>query len=98
MQLIHIQLPMSSVTPAEWIASNMVAVCLQIGVIRLSAFNARAQQDVMQAINTLADQGATEFVLDVRDNRGGLVQEGVEVAKLFLDGKQALARCLLQSA
>ena len=61
--------------------------CLQVGVIRLSGFNARAQQDVAQAVKALTRQGASEFTLDVRDNRGGLYQEGAEVAKLFLQGK-----------
>ncbi len=31
------------------------------------------------------------FVLDLRDNRGGLVSEGLEVARLFLDGVRAHA-------
>ncbi|KAL0041882.1 hypothetical protein WJX79_007657 [Trebouxia sp. C0005] len=57
----------------------------KVGVIRLSGFNARAQQDVAQAVKALTRQGASEFTLDVRDNRGGLYQEGAEVAKLFLE-------------
>ncbi|DBB02698.1 hypothetical protein WJX82_005349 [Trebouxia sp. C0006] len=57
----------------------------KVGVIKLSGFNARAQQDVAQAVKALTKQGASEFTLDVRDNRGGLYQEGAEVAKLFLE-------------
>lgn len=56
-------------------------------MIKLSGFNARAQQDVAQAVKALTQQGASEFTLDVRDNRGGLYQEGAEVAKLFLEGR-----------
>lgn len=59
-------------------------------MIKLSGFNARAQQDVSQAIKALTKQGASEFSLDVRDNRGGLYQEGAEVAKLFLEGTAGL--------
>jgi len=66
-----------------------VAMHVQVGVIKLSGFNARAQQDVAQAVKALTKQGASEFTLDVRDNRGGLYQEGAEVAKLFLEGKAA---------
>ena len=62
------------------------ATLLQVGVIKLSGFNARAQQDVAQAVRALTKHGASEFTLDVRDNRGGLYQEGAEVAKLFLEG------------
>jgi hypothetical protein len=57
-----------------------------VGVIRLAAFNSRAVPDVAAAVRRLAAAGAAEFVLDLRDNRGGLVQEGVELARLFLDG------------
>ena len=55
-------------------------------MIRLSGFNGRAQQEVAQAVKALTKQGASEFTLDVRDNRGGLYQQGAEVAKLFLEG------------
>lgn len=33
----------------------------------------------------LQDMGASYFVLDLRDNLGGLVQAGIEIAKLFLN-------------
>lgn len=33
----------------------------------------------------LQDKGASYFVMDLRDNLGGLVQAGIETAKLFLD-------------
>ena len=59
---------------------------LQVGTIRLAAFNSRAVPDVVAAVRRLEDAGARELVLDLRDNRGGLVQEGVELARLFLDG------------
>eukprot|EP00198_Chlamydomonas_reinhardtii_P006937 XP_001696273.1 tail-specific protease [Chlamydomonas reinhardtii] len=57
-----------------------------VGTVRLAAFNARAQSDVATAIRQLEAGGATRLVLDLRDNRGGLVTEGLEVARLFLDG------------
>ena len=49
-----------------------------------------------QGLNATQEQGASELVLDLRDNRGGLVSEGVEVARLFLDG--ALRRLSQMSA
>ncbi|KAG2502153.1 hypothetical protein HYH03_000640 [Edaphochlamys debaryana] len=57
-----------------------------VGTLKLSAFNARAQSDLVTAIRELEGAGASRLVLDLRDNRGGLVTEGLEVARLFLDG------------
>lgn len=41
----------------------------RVGVIGLSSFNARAQRDLAAAVTQLQAQGATDFVLDLRDNR-----------------------------
>lgn len=57
----------------------------RVGYVRLSSLNALAQRDVSAAVRSLESNGAEEIVLDLRDNRGGLVSEGVEVAGLFLD-------------
>ncbi|XP_024376786.1 carboxyl-terminal-processing peptidase 1, chloroplastic isoform X2 [Physcomitrium patens] len=55
------------------------------GYIHLKEFNARAKRDIVTAIKRMQDAGASSFVLDLRDNPGGLVQAGIEIAKLFLN-------------
>lgn len=62
----------------------------QVGHIKLAAFNARALSDVVDSVQQLEREGASELVLDLRNNRGGLVQEGIEIASLFLDGAAAI--------
>jgi carboxyl-terminal processing protease len=56
-----------------------------IGYIRLRQFNANATSEMKQAIERLETQGATAYVLDLRNNPGGLLQAGVEIARLWLD-------------
>ena len=61
--------------------------------IKLSSFNARAQRDVSAAVSNLVDaKGAETVVLDLRGNRGGLVSEGIEVAKVFLSKDDIIVR------
>ncbi|EFJ33007.1 hypothetical protein SELMODRAFT_143443 [Selaginella moellendorffii] len=55
------------------------------GYVRLKEFNALTKRDLVTALMRLQASGASSFVIDLRDNLGGLVQEGIEVAKLFLD-------------
>ena len=56
-----------------------------IGYIRLSQFNANAALELANAINRLEEQGATAYILDLRNNPGGLLQAGIEVARQWLD-------------
>ena len=73
----------------SWLQKAYQILPFQVGTIRLAAFNSRAVPDVAAAVRRLEGAGAAELVLDLRDNRGGLVQEGVELARLFLDGAHA---------
>ncbi|NEN93053.1 MAG: PDZ domain-containing protein [Okeania sp. SIO3H1] len=57
----------------------------KIGYIRLSQFNANAATEVSQAIESFEQQGAIGYVLDLRNNPGGLLQAGIEIARLWLD-------------
>ncbi|NET46440.1 carboxyl-terminal processing protease CtpA [Okeania sp. SIO2B3] len=57
----------------------------KIGYIRLSQFNANAAAEVTQAVESFEQQGAIGYVLDLRNNPGGLLQAGIEIARLWLD-------------
>jgi len=57
----------------------------KVGYIRLGQFNAKAADDIKDAIKSLSKKGATSFVLDLRDNPGGLLDQAVKVSSLFVD-------------
>ena len=59
---------------------------LPVGYIRLGAFTERAGDDVRAAVAKLTASGAQAFILDLRDNPGGLVRSGLDVASLWLRG------------
>lgn len=62
-----------------------------VGYIRLREFNSLAERDIARAITDLRTQGADAYILDLRDNPGGLVQAGVEIARLFLPADSTIA-------
>ena len=55
-----------------------------IGYIRLGQFNAKAADDIKVAVEDLKKQGAKGFVLDLRDDPGGLLDQAVDVSSLFI--------------
>ncbi|MBF2097418.1 MAG: PDZ domain-containing protein [Gloeomargaritaceae cyanobacterium C42_A2020_066] len=56
----------------------------RLGYIRLTQFSAHAPADVQQAIQTLEAQDVSGFILDLRNNPGGLFQAGIEIAQQWL--------------
>jgi carboxyl-terminal processing protease len=56
-----------------------------IGYIRLTQFNANATTELARGIESLEKQGADAYILDLRNNPGGLLQSGIEIARLWLD-------------
>ncbi len=56
-----------------------------VGYIRLNQFNANASMELAHAISGLEKQGAAAYILDLRNNPGGLLQAGIEIARLWLD-------------
>ncbi len=55
------------------------------GYIRLNQFNANATAELAHAIARLEEQGADAYILDLRNNPGGLLQAGIEIARLWLE-------------
>lgn len=58
---------------------------LAIGYLRLTQFNGNAPTELAAAIRRLQTQGAEAFVLDLRNNPGGLLQAGIAIARQWLD-------------
>lgn len=56
-----------------------------IGYVRLNQFNANASMELAHAISSLEKKGAAAYILDLRNNPGGLLQAGIEIARLWLD-------------
>lgn len=49
---------------------------LPLGYIRLDTFTSTSGHEVQQAVRSLSSQGVKGFVLDLRDNPGGILEAG----------------------
>ena len=56
-----------------------------VGYVPLQIFSETSGSEVRGAIERLREEGLTSLILDLRNNPGGLLEEGVGVADLFLD-------------
>ncbi len=56
-----------------------------VGYVPLAAFGGTAAAAVRAAVDSLAGVGMRALALDLRGNRGGLLEEGLELADVFLD-------------
>jgi carboxyl-terminal processing protease len=55
-----------------------------IGMVKLTRFNRGADSQIAEGIQRLKDQGLQGFILDLRGNPGGLLDQAVAVADLFV--------------
>jgi carboxyl-terminal processing protease len=56
-----------------------------IGYVRHQQFSANSANEIRAEIARLQEQGMKALILDLRDNPGGLLEEGVAVSDIFLD-------------
>jgi carboxyl-terminal processing protease len=62
-----------------------------IGYVELVRFSERSTEELRTAINNLKAQGMKGLILDLRRNPGGLLDQGINIADLFLDRGDAIA-------
>ena len=55
-----------------------------VGYIQLNSFTDGCAKDMRRAIIDLKKQGATAFIIDLRSNGGGLLNEAVDIVNLFV--------------
>jgi carboxyl-terminal processing protease len=58
----------------------------KVGYVRLNQFSANAAKEIAHGVNNLEKQGAEAYILDLRNNPGGLLQAGIEIARMWIDG------------
>ncbi|MCG8309405.1 MAG: S41 family peptidase [Cytophagales bacterium] len=56
-----------------------------VGYIKLSDFTTGAGKEVKKSLEKLKKEGAQKIILDLRDNPGGLLNEAVNVANVFIN-------------
>lgn len=64
---------------------NLDSVENHLGIIKINRIAASTPDEIKQAITDLKKRGASHFLLDLRDNHGGLLTAGVDAARLFLN-------------
>jgi carboxyl-terminal processing protease len=61
-----------------------------VGYIPLDLFRETSAREVRAAADSLRDAGARSFILDLRGNAGGVLDQGVGIADLFLERSAAV--------
>jgi carboxyl-terminal processing protease len=62
----------------------------QIGYVPLNQFNETSAAETRAAVARLQDEGAKGFVLDLRGNGGGMVDQAIRISELFLQPGQEI--------
>lgn len=57
----------------------------EIGYVKLDQFTEKAGTEVREAFLKLKEQGMKYFILDLRNNGGGLLSEAVNILNIFVD-------------
>lgn len=55
-----------------------------VGYVRVNKFAANTYSEFLQAINSLRSRGAVDYVLDLRGNTGGLLDQAILMANEFM--------------
>lgn len=61
-----------------------------VAYVPLQVFRGTASDEVRTAVDSLLAEGARSLILDLRGNPGGLLEEGIGVAELFLEAGDAV--------
>ncbi|MCB2202492.1 hypothetical protein KQH56_00650 [bacterium] len=70
--------------PIPSVVWNIVPEAPEIGLIHVYRIAGTTADEIANGIADLTNQGAAGFILDLRNNGGGLVDAGVDIARLFL--------------
>ncbi|KAG8464297.1 hypothetical protein KFE25_003360 [Diacronema lutheri] len=78
-----------SFTASDAVRSRLVHVgsgadAMDVGYVQLSEFNSVGKRQVGQTLRSLAERGADGYVLDLRGNRGGVLEGALGIGGFFM--------------
>jgi carboxyl-terminal processing protease len=82
-RLTRAQIHMRSVPPGTLFDSK-------VGYISLNPVSETSAEELRQEITAMRGKGMKSLIMDLRGNPGGLLDQGVKVADLFLDARQEI--------
>src|SRR5919109_2075960 len=63
----------------------------KVGYIPLQSFNESAGEELESSVDQMLKSGASGIIIDLRGNPGGILDQGLAVADIFLDGGHEIA-------
>ncbi len=66
------------------VVSRILEEAPEVGYIRLSMFGPNSVDELRKAIKDLQEQGAKAFILDIRNNPGGLLTAAIDITSQFV--------------
>lgn len=76
--------------PIETVKGDLDKENKEIGNIRITSFNENTFDELKKMITTLRKDGAKSFIIDVRQNPGGLLDQVEKMASMFLKDGQTI--------
>ncbi|PKA60350.1 C-terminal processing peptidase, chloroplastic [Apostasia shenzhenica] len=67
---------------------------LKTGYVRLLTFSQTAANEMENVIQQMEGLGVQSYILDLRNNPGGLVKAGLDIAQIWLDGDETLVNTI----
>ncbi|MBI4459575.1 MAG: S41 family peptidase [Acidobacteria bacterium] len=81
--IVRDEIPRRSIDHAFWVAPG-------VGYVRIANFNENTSRELREALRDFNPATVKGMVLDLRNNPGGLLAEGVNVSDLFLERGQLI--------
>lgn len=78
--------------PIETVKGTIDSENPSVGAITITTFGSNTYDELKQTVELLRKKGATAFVIDLRQNPGGLLTQVEQMASMFLENGQTIVK------
>ncbi|MCP9312060.1 S41 family peptidase [Liquorilactobacillus satsumensis] len=76
--------------PVKTVTGHLDKQHKTVGYLQVSTFSENTAKEFKSEIKTLRKQGAKSFVIDMRDNPGGLMDQALKMASMFVENGKTI--------